>query len=322
MTTAARRLPVALVVAVLLLPSCGLFEKNDPTVAREGAAVETPVATLLDPGDEPRRPLRFALATGASVDLDFTFDVDLTQRTTDAEEPVLLDPPTTTQTVRLTVGSTDDDGAVVSFEVIDAGLDPNGTTLTDAQTMELTAAVQRLVGLRGELRIDERGGTRTLRYDPPEGLPAELADTLSGLEQNLSTLVPVLPAEPVGRGARWRIVSRSGAGGLTLRQTTDYEVTGIEAGRITYRATITIGERSATRSVTAAGPLAALTAMLHEHGIAVEMLNFHQLRAGGQTATFIRGTDGVHTEWAIGWSECPNRSALRAVIACANRLHG
>ncbi len=91
---------------------------------------------------------------------------------------------------------------------------------------------------------------------------------------------------------------------------------------ITYRATITIGERSATRSVTAAGPLAALTAMLHEHGIAVEMLNFHQLRAGGQTATFIRGTDGVHTEWAIGWSECPNRSALRAVIACANRLYG
>lgn len=91
---------------------------------------------------------------------------------------------------------------------------------------------------------------------------------------------------------------------------------------ITYRATIAVGERVATSSVTAAGPLAALTAILHERGIAVEMLNFHQLRAGGQTATFIRGTDGVHTEWAIGWSECPNLSALRAVVACANRLHG
>ena len=90
----------------------------------------------------------------------------------------------------------------------------------------------------------------------------------------------------------------------------------------TYRATIAIGERVAMSSVTAAGPLAALTAMLYEHGIAVEMLNFHQLRAGGQTATFIRGTDGVRTEWAIGWSECPNQSALRAVIACANRVHG
>jgi hypothetical protein len=88
----------------------------------------------------------------------------------------------------------------------------------------------------------------------------------------------------------------------------------------TYRAAIAIGERTIAASTTASGPLGALTAMLYEQGIAVEMLNFHQLRAGGQTATFIRGTDGVDTEWAIGWSECPNQSALRAVIACANRL--
>ena len=88
----------------------------------------------------------------------------------------------------------------------------------------------------------------------------------------------------------------------------------------TYQATLAIGERTITSSATASGPLGALTAMLHEHGIAVEMLNFHQLRAGGQTATFIRGTDGSDTEWAIGWSECPNQSALRAVVACANRL--
>lgn len=88
----------------------------------------------------------------------------------------------------------------------------------------------------------------------------------------------------------------------------------------TYSASIAIGDRTVASSTTASGPLAALTAMLYERGIAVEMLNFHQLRAGGQTATFIRGTDGVDTEWAIGWSECPNQSALRAVIACANRL--
>lgn len=88
----------------------------------------------------------------------------------------------------------------------------------------------------------------------------------------------------------------------------------------TYRAVIGIGERTAACETTAAGPLGALTAMLHQRGIGLEMLNFHQLQAGGQTATFIRGTDGIDTEWAIGWSECPQQSALRAVIACANRL--
>ena len=83
---------------------------------------------------------------------------------------------------------------------------------------------------------------------------------------------------------------------------------------------VAISEPTFASLATEPGPLAALTAMLYDQGIAVEMLNFHQLRAGGQTATFIRGTDGVGTEWAIGWSECATQSALRALVACANRL--
>ncbi|MBI3223645.1 MAG: homocitrate synthase [Mycolicibacterium cosmeticum] len=83
---------------------------------------------------------------------------------------------------------------------------------------------------------------------------------------------------------------------------------------------LSLDEQTAASLAAAPGPLAALTALLYEQGFAVEMLNFHQLRAGGQTATFIRGTDGVRTEWAIGWSESPTQSALRAFTACANRL--
>ncbi len=89
---------------------------------------------------------------------------------------------------------------------------------------------------------------------------------------------------------------------------------GSSAGRLS------LDDRTFASLAVAPGPLAALTAMLYEWGIAVEMLNFHQLRAGGQTATFIRGTDGTHTEWASGWSEYPTESALRALLAWANRL--
>ena len=60
--------------------------------------------------------------------------------------------------------------------------------------------------------------------------------------------------------------------------------------------------------------------MLHERGITVETLKFHQMRSGRGTATFICGNDGTRREWAMGWSQDPTQSALRAVIACANRL--
>jgi hypothetical protein len=87
-----------------------------------------------------------------------------------------------------------------------------------------------------------------------------------------------------------------------------------------YEATIGVGERIGTSTATASGPVAALTEMLHQRGIAVEMLKFHQLHADGGVATFIRGTDGSHDAWAMGLSDDPIQSALRALVACANRL--
>jgi hypothetical protein len=87
-----------------------------------------------------------------------------------------------------------------------------------------------------------------------------------------------------------------------------------------YEATIAVGERIGTSTATATGPVAALTEMLYERGIAVEMLRFHQLQADGGVATFIRGTDGSHDAWAMGLSDDPIQSALRALVACANRL--
>ena len=89
----------------------------------------------------------------------------------------------------------------------------------------------------------------------------------------------------------------------------------------TYQATLALGDRIGTARASACGPVAALTEMLYERGIGVEMTAFHQLPAGEHTATFIRGSRGDGSDrWAMGWSDDPIDSALHAVIACANRL--
>jgi hypothetical protein len=87
-----------------------------------------------------------------------------------------------------------------------------------------------------------------------------------------------------------------------------------------FRATLTVGDQIGTAHAAASGPIAALTAMLYDRGIAMEMLNFHQSQMGRDTVTFIRGTDGVGDEWAMGWAEDATQSALRAMMAVANRL--
>jgi hypothetical protein len=103
------------------------------------------------------------------------------------------------------------------------------------------------------------------------------------------------------------------------------EQTGRSSARLgpqacTFRATLALGDRIDTATVEASGPLAALTAMLHERGIGVELTSFHQLRSGSAVATFVRGSDGRAHQWAMGWAEDATQSALRALIACANRL--
>lgn len=87
-----------------------------------------------------------------------------------------------------------------------------------------------------------------------------------------------------------------------------------------FRATIAVGDRISTSTAAASGPVGALTAMLYDQGIAVEMLRFHQRESAGQTATFVQGSDGARQEWAMASDSDATQSALRAVIACANRL--
>jgi hypothetical protein len=103
---------------------------------------------------------------------------------------------------------------------------------------------------------------------------------------------------------------------------TDTDRPASRLGTRTFQAILALGDRIETATATATGPVAALTAMLHEHGVAIEMLRFHQLRSDDTTATFIQGTDGCRAEWAMGYADDPTESALSAVIACANRLYG
>ncbi|ORA33097.1 homocitrate synthase [Mycobacterium aquaticum] len=87
-----------------------------------------------------------------------------------------------------------------------------------------------------------------------------------------------------------------------------------------YQATLAFGDTVSTSRAAASGPIAALTAMLHDRGIALETTSFHQLPTGGRTATFLQGSDGSRSMWAMGLDADPELSALRAVIACVNRL--
>lgn len=262
-TTTGRRAGTALAVALTATvlagatSGCGLFTRSSPTVAAPPVRPGGPTVVLLDPGSQPRRLLRFAPTVGTVSELDLRIDLHLTEHPeptpggtapADAGPAQVIDPPAIHHRIRFTVTGADDDGHDMAFEVVDGGIEPDGTILTDVQIVELTAAIQQVVGLRGRLRLDPRGAVSSISYDagstgvgPTDGTGDGGDGTVlrqADLTRQLTSVVPVLPLDPVGRGARWRTTSRSALAGVDVRQTTTYEITAIDGQQVLYRATI------------------------------------------------------------------------------------
>jgi hypothetical protein len=218
---------------------CSLLGGDPPaaTTTTSTSVPPGPAVTLLDPGAEPRRALRLALTAGARAEITFTVDLHLTQRGGPEAPDQLVDPPATVQTVRFEVRRADETGADVAFEVVDAGVATDDAAIDEEQLAALTASVREVIGLTGELRVDPRGRLAAIDYTPPASLDPTVAASLSSIEDAFAGVVPVLPAEPVGRGARWQTEGPARATGVTVQQTVTYEITELASDHLVYTAT-------------------------------------------------------------------------------------
>ncbi|UYP20679.1 2-isopropylmalate synthase [Rhodococcus sp. Z13] len=99
-----------------------------------------------------------------------------------------------------------------------------------------------------------------------------------------------------------------------------WSATRLPAGRSHFEATIAIGDTIHTAAATACGPIAGMTAMLHELGLHLEILSFHRHDLDETSITFLLCRSGERTAWVMGTGETGDESSLRAMIAGINRL--
>ncbi|WP_024796024.1 hypothetical protein [Tomitella biformata] len=95
----------------------------------------------------------------------------------------------------------------------------------------------------------------------------------------------------------------------------------INSAKSTYSATLGIERTICHASADAAGPISAMTAMLHEAGFPMEVTSFHQQQAGEMTATFIYCTNGARRHWAMGMGASCTDSIVNAFVSAANLLN-
>lgn len=93
------------------------------------------------------------------------------------------------------------------------------------------------------------------------------------------------------------------------------------AGRFEFTATLAVGDSIRSASALCHGPAEAMTSMLYDAGIHLEILSFHQQQTEAGTVTFVHAQQDSREAWAMGVGADATESTARALVAAANRLH-
>jgi hypothetical protein len=193
---------------------------------------------LLQPGNEPRKPLRFHPKPGDKQTVSLTMKMAIGMKMGEVENPPMKLP-----------------AIITSFEVSIKNLSPNGdiaydlligdtTIANDSEALPqivdaMKTAVGAWKGLSGSGTVSDRGINKSLELKMPQGADAQTRQTLEQLKDSLTRIIVPVPEEPLGVGAKWEVKGSVKSQGMSLDQTSVYEITAIAEDKISTKNTIT-----------------------------------------------------------------------------------
>ena len=230
MTFRARTLAL-LASAALFLPSEAWAKKKNKKA--EATPVEAPAApssdaspamqlsydmTLLDPGAEPRAPLRLKPAVGSPQVLDMMMDMGMHMAVADQVQD--MDLPPIVFSMRSTVDGVDKDGSMTVSTVWQGAHVEEGGSAPPEVTDAMMQGFKMIQGLAMTQKLDGTGRLLSMKL---EGEPSpEIAAALNGVQDSMRQSQVYLPAEPVGLGARWKVTVHIVSNGIPVDAATTY----------------------------------------------------------------------------------------------------
>ena len=229
-------------VAILAL-SFGCQRKDDtgtPVATPSGSAAAEPAVkttqvgiTVLDAGVEPRRPLRYHLAKGATKSLQLSIDIDM-------DFPGQFSGPLPTMRMigDLAFGDTQPDGSTaMTMTMHDIHLADRPGAPPAAELLQ-----KRLGGLEGfVLRGDLSPlGAMTNVTTEAKNVPPDLRGQLDQMTSNLQQIALPLPPEPLGVGARWDLEKQAQQAGMRLTTITHFTVVKLDGDVVTFHTAVEV----------------------------------------------------------------------------------
>jgi hypothetical protein len=120
---------------------------------------------------------------------------------------------------------------------------------------QIVAAMKKslsgLDNITGYAVITNRGFTKEADLTVGANIDPQLKQLLDGMRQSLHQLAAPMPAEPVGKGARWQTTMKPEMNGIRLDQVAVYEL--VEMSRSSIKLTVTMEQHAGQQKVTRDG---------------------------------------------------------------------
>ncbi len=178
---------------------------------------------LLDPGKEPLAKLAYAPTKGDTQKLRVELAQKMSVNAQGQPGPKIVSPPQALD-IDVTVEDTDDKpSSLVSMCARGISLTPTEGIDQDT-TNELTKQLAGLTGYSYRERVAANGETSAGEATLPASAPKGADMLVASMNTVLRVLVPRLPDEAIGTGARWQVMTREDQGGASVVQLTEYTV--------------------------------------------------------------------------------------------------
>jgi hypothetical protein len=205
---------------------------NQPDAAESGVKIK-----LLEPGGEPRQVLRLHPKAGDKQTLNMTLKMTMGMKLGEMENPPMK-LPAMVMTMEVTVKDVSPQGDISSELVMtDASVaDEPGVLPQVAETMK--SSLGNLKGLTGTGLTSNRGVNKGTEINLPAGADPQVRQAMDQMKDSVANLSSPLPEEAIGAGAKWEVTMPLKSQGMSINQTTTYELVSLKEDHLNTKVSI------------------------------------------------------------------------------------
>jgi len=232
--------------------------------ADEGAAAvdldAPPTVELLDPGKPPHKALRTTFEAGAKQTLrvESNWTLETVYGPLIRTKAVM---PSIVYKLETEVKEARDGDTRFDFRITEVTTKPS-KAVKPAQAEGVKKAADSLRGLTGSFSISARGIVEEFAIDAPSNASLFLSDMIDQIKQAIRLSSLPLPAEPVGKGAKWTATQVVEQRTAKIRHTSTFELVSVKGERV--RATSTHAAETPKQTLKLPGSRSDAPLELHE----------------------------------------------------------